>query len=68
MRPILRQKEILNQVLGQQADQLKLQFETDIQRTLRVITFEDAEIEISLDIGVVRLNLRLKKSMKLNLS
>ena len=47
-------KEILNQVLGQQADQLKLQFETDIQRTLRVITFEDAEIEISLDIGEVR--------------
>lgn len=26
----------------------------DIQRTLRVITFEDAEIEISLDIGEVR--------------
>ncbi len=33
---------------------MKLQFETDIQRTLRVITFEDAEIEISLDIGEVR--------------
>ena len=45
---------ILSQALGQNFNQLKLQFETDIQRTLRVIQFEEAEIEISLDIGEVR--------------
>jgi inorganic triphosphatase YgiF len=42
---------ILQQALGDQLDGLKLQFESDIQRTYRVISFEDAEIEVSLDIG-----------------
>lgn len=42
---------ILQQALGNQLDGLKLQFESDIQRTYRVIHFEDAEIEVSLDIG-----------------
>ena len=46
--------DILKNALGDGFDQLQLQFETDIQRTTRVITFEDAEIEISLDIGEVR--------------
>ena len=46
--------DILKNALGDRFDQLQLQFETDIQRTTRVITFEDAEIEISLDIGEVR--------------
>ena len=46
--------QILQNALGDQFDQLQLQFETDIQRTCRVITFEDAEIEVSLDIGEVR--------------
>lgn len=45
---------ILKNALGDQFNHLQLQFETDIQRTVRVITFEDAEIEISLDIGEVR--------------
>lgn len=45
---------VLNKVLAEQQDQLKLQFETDILRTYRVIQFEDAEIEVSLDIGCIR--------------
>lgn len=45
---------ILKQALDDQTEQLKLQFETDIQRTTRIIHFEDAEIEVSLDIGEVR--------------
>ena len=45
---------VLNKVLAGQQDQLKLQFETDILRTCRVIQFEDAEIEVSLDIGCIR--------------
>lgn len=45
---------LLNKVLAEQQDQLKLQFETDILRTYRVIQFEDAEIEVSLDVGCIR--------------
>ena len=46
--------QILNKVLNGKFDDLQLQFETDIQRTLRVIEFEGAEIEVCLDIGEVR--------------
>lgn len=45
---------ILKKALGADFDTLQLQFETDIQRTLRVIQFEDAEIEICVDVGVVK--------------
>ena len=45
---------ILKHALGDAQHRLQQQFETDIQRTCRVIQFEEAEIEISLDIGVVR--------------
>ena len=47
-------QQILTQALGVDAAALKLTFETDIQRTYRVIEFEDAEIEVCLDVGVVR--------------
>lgn len=47
-------KTILNQALGSQINQLQLQFETDIQRTLRIIRHENAEIEVAVDIGEVR--------------
>lgn len=47
-------KAILERALGAHQDALQLQFETDIQRTLRVIGFEDAEIEVAVDIGEVR--------------
>ncbi|QXW24766.1 CYTH domain-containing protein [Acinetobacter johnsonii] len=45
---------VLQNALGNQQDQLTLQFETDIARTLRVIQYKDAEIEVSLDIGCIR--------------
>ncbi len=45
---------ILKNALGNELDQLTLQFETDIQRTSRIIQFEDAEIEVCVDIGEVR--------------
>lgn len=44
---------LLNNALGTTTD-LALQFETDIQRTLRVITYEEAEIEVCVDVGEVR--------------
>lgn len=47
-------KAILDNALGAHKDQLQLQFETDIQRTLRVITYEDSEIEVAVDQGEVR--------------
>ncbi|CAB1214218.1 CYTH domain-containing protein [Acinetobacter bouvetii] len=47
-------QQILNNALGDSHNQLKLQFETDIQRTFRVIQFEDTDIEVSLDVGEVR--------------
>ena len=46
--------QILTNALGQNFDALKLQFETDIERTFRVIPFEDTTIELSLDIGSIR--------------
>nr|WP_174506238.1 CYTH domain-containing protein [Acinetobacter sp. Marseille-Q1620] len=46
--------EILNTALGDQASDLKLQFETDITRTSKIIHFNDADIEVSLDIGEIR--------------
>ncbi|MGE8538768.1 MAG: CYTH domain-containing protein [Acinetobacter sp.] len=45
---------ILKHALGNQFDQLQLQFETDIARTLRVIEYQDTQIEVSLDIGQIR--------------
>ena len=45
---------ILQHALGTKFDQLQLQFETDIQRTSRVMTLEDTDIEISLDVGKIR--------------
>ncbi|AMW78375.1 CYTH domain-containing protein [Acinetobacter sp. TGL-Y2] len=45
---------ILKKALGENFAALQLQFETDIQRTLRVIEFEEAEIEVSVDIGQVK--------------
>ena len=47
-------QQILKNALGDSQDILKLQFETDIQRTFRVIQFEETDIEVSLDIGEVR--------------
>ena len=47
-------KRILDNALGHQKESLQLQFETDIQRTLRVISYEDAEIEVCVDIGQVK--------------
>jgi triphosphatase len=45
---------ILKRALGEHSNALELQFETDIQRTLRVIHFAESEIEVSLDIGCIR--------------
>ena len=47
-------EQILKHALGDSHAELKLQFETDIQRTFRVMHFEDTEIEVSLDVGEVR--------------
>ncbi|MFZ0331280.1 MAG: CYTH domain-containing protein [Acinetobacter bohemicus] len=47
-------QQILSNALGNSEAQLKLQFETDIQRTFRVLQFEETDIEVSLDIGEVR--------------
>ena len=47
-------QQILKQALGADHTTLQLQFETDIQRTLRVIQYEEAEIEVCVDIGQVR--------------
>ncbi|ENV14200.1 CYTH domain-containing protein [Acinetobacter schindleri] len=47
-------QQILNNALGDQISQLKLQFETDITRTLRVIEYEGTGIEVALDIGAIR--------------
>ncbi|OTG66125.1 CYTH domain-containing protein [Acinetobacter sp. ANC 4470] len=49
-------QQILSHALGNSQAQLKLQFETDIQRTFRVLQFEETDIEVSLDIGEVRTN------------
>lgn len=46
--------QVLKNALDETHDQLKLQFETDIQRTFRVVEYQDAEIEISIDIGEIR--------------
>lgn len=47
-------QQILSNALGNRQAQLKLQFETDIQRTFRVLQFEETDIEVSLDVGEVR--------------
>ncbi|WP_445116129.1 CYTH domain-containing protein [Acinetobacter sp. WZC-1] len=47
-------QQLLKTALGEPITALSLQFETDIRRTRRVIQFEDAEIEISLDVGEIR--------------
>ncbi|AOA59007.1 CYTH domain-containing protein [Acinetobacter larvae] len=44
----------LQHALADQTEQLQLQFETDIERLQRVVEFEDALIEISLDRGEIR--------------
>lgn len=46
--------EILISALGSLDQDLVLQFETDIQRTRRVVQHAQAEIEISLDVGEIR--------------
>ncbi|MBK0063872.1 MULTISPECIES: CYTH and CHAD domain-containing protein [unclassified Acinetobacter] len=46
-------KNLLNQVLGTQHDQLILQFKTDVQRTFRLLSFNETEIEVCLDDGTV---------------
>lgn len=48
--------QVLTPALGNLNDttELCLQFKTDIQRTARLIEFEDAVIELSLDIGEIR--------------
>lgn len=51
---------ILDAALNTQKDQLQLQFETDIQRTLRIIHFEDSEIEVCLDVGEIRTTIAQK--------
>lgn len=45
---------ILQNTLGNEQTNWSLQFETDIIRTLRVFNYQDAEIEVSLDIGCIR--------------
>lgn len=47
-------KKILESALGNNHNTLELQFETDIQRTQRVISYEDAEIEVCVDVGQVK--------------
>ncbi|WP_374664980.1 CYTH domain-containing protein [Acinetobacter sp.] len=47
-------KTVLQNALGTEQDQLTLQFETDITRTFRVIEYQDAQIEVCLDIGCIR--------------
>jgi len=47
-------QQILKNALQNSQEPLKLQFETDIQRTFRVIQFQETDIEVSLDIGEVR--------------
>jgi triphosphatase len=47
-------KTILTNALGDNWDILQLQFETDIQRTLRQIPYEESQIEVSLDVGHIR--------------
>lgn len=45
---------ILKNALGSNLESLQLQFETQIERTLRVMQFEETEIEVAVDVGVVR--------------
>ena len=45
---------LLKNALGSDLNALQLQFETCIERTLRVIQYEDAEIEVALDVGEIR--------------
>ncbi len=40
--------------LGDAAASLQLQFETDVQRTLRVIRHQGAKVEVALDMGEIR--------------
>lgn len=47
-------QQILKNALQDSQEPLKLQFETDIQRTFRVIHFQETDIEVSLDVGEVR--------------
>lgn len=47
-------QQILKNALQNSQEPLKLQFETDIQRTFRVIQFQETDIEVSLDVGEVR--------------
>lgn len=47
-------KTLLRAALGDDLDQLMLIFETDIARTLQVMTYGNSEIEVSLDQGEIR--------------
>ena len=46
-------EKLIRQVLGEEINQLILQFKTDVHRTFRVISMDDTEIEVCLDDGVV---------------
>ena len=46
-------QQLLNTALGSDTP-LQLQFETDVQRYVQTLTFQDARIEISVDVGEIR--------------
>ncbi|WP_130803055.1 CYTH and CHAD domain-containing protein [Acinetobacter ihumii] len=46
-------RNLLDQVLGEQQDQLTLQFKTDVNRTFRIISIDETDIEVCLDDGIV---------------
>lgn len=46
--------DLINAVLGTQAEKLSLQFETDVQRTYHVFEADNTAIEVCLDDGVVK--------------
>lgn len=45
-------KDLLDQVLGEQ-QQLTLQFKTDVQRTFKIFSIDETDIEVCLDDGIV---------------
>ena len=45
-------KDLLDQVLGEQ-QQLMLQFKTDVQRTFKIFSIDETDIEVCLDDGIV---------------
>lgn len=47
-------QQLLNQALSESKQILTLYFETDIQRTSRILAFNQSQIEVCLDIGEIR--------------